>query len=133
MISGGQQSGGGVSTPQTTKCDCIPERAYSVDLTSNIFKVENVTSPIGNFTYNLKFKPNAQYSSISNSWNSYINSSFGLSNRKGCRIIHQYILYEYTDGSGGFQETFLEEFWSSPNYTPHSGNQFNTALKSNKK
>lgn len=121
--------------PQIDECDCIPEEVFSVDLTSGIFELGNVSGPAGNFSYKLKFKPNSQYAALSTAWNGWINTLFGLGKGSQCQVIHQYILYEYTSTTPGAitTETYLEQFWSSPNYLTNNGNNFTTTLSSNKK
>jgi hypothetical protein len=128
IISGG-------TPPKIDECDCIPEEVFSVDLTSSIFELDNVSGPAGNFQYNLVFKPNSQYAALSTAWNGWINTLFGPSTGSQCQVIHQYILYEYTSTTPGViaTETYLEQFWSSPNYLSTSGNHFTTTLSSNKK
>jgi len=130
-----QITGGGGPTPEIDKCDCIPEEVFSVDLTSTIFQLADVSGPAGNFTYKLKFKPHSQFAALSNAWNGWINSLFGLNRGRKCQVVHQFILYEYTSTTPGViaNETFLEQFWSSPNYLPYVGTSFNSTLKSNKK
>lgn len=130
-----QITNGNGSSASIDKCDCIPEDLYSVDLTSEIFKVTNVSGPIGSFTYKLKFDPSLQYAGLSTAWNNWINAQFGLNGSNRCQVVHQYMLYSYTpNSSGGIgSESLLEQFWSSPAYFPYSQSNFNTTLNSNQK
>jgi len=116
-------------------CDCIPEETYSLHLTGDAFEIKDVTGNFLNFTYKLRFKPNLQIASLSTAWNGWINALFSLSGGQQCLVVHQYMLYEYTSNSPGTiqTETFLEQFWSTPNYLSNPGNNFNTTLQSNKK
>ena len=133
IINGGSAGTGQTTGPSFSKCDCIPEDIYSVDLTSNMFFPKNISGPLNNFTYKLKYKGHPHMANLGDSWNAWINAKYGLSGNKSCQVVHQYILYKYTkNSSGGIQnEQMIEEFWVSPAYLPSTQTNFNATLNSN--
>lgn len=122
--------GGEPPSTEFEECDCIPKSLYTDQLTSSLFEISNVSGPINNFTYNLIYKPTSSFAAQNRAWNNWINAKYGP---LGIKIVHQYMLYEYTGSGSNINETLLEEFWGSNPYTPHNGTNFKTKLNRNKK